>query len=455
MLLAAVVMLLCSSPLRAQADLAVQAQRGKQAMAEKQFADAAAIYAEISRALPNDAGMRMNLGMALALSGRPDEAVPHLERAVKLQPGLAAAWLFLGMSRLDLGEPSKAVPALRSVVAAEPGNARARELLGEALLALDNYGEAAAAFRAVTERQPENSRGWYGLGRSYEGLTRAAFAGLEAIDGGSPFVLMLQADAFAASGDTSKAEQLRQQAIERRSDLRAAPDCGSQAKSLAPRPECEFLAGRYASVVQMTRNGRTAASRYWLIRAYNELAREAFGRLSALPVSPELHQFRAEVHSRSGRHQEAAGELRSALTLVPDDLGLQKDLAAALYRAKSYDEAVTVLERVTVRDRSADSHFLLGDVLLITGRSTDAIPILEKAVALDPALLVARASLGRAYVQTGKPDAAIPHLKAALEIDEDGSLHYQLARAYQSTGRPELAKQMLAKYAAMQKARQR
>ena len=44
-------------------------------------------------------------------------------------------------------------------------------------------------------------------------------------------------------------------------------------------------------------------------------------------------------------------------------------------------------------------------------------------------------------------------ISAALKVDEDGSVHYQLARAYQATGRTAMAKQMLEKYAAIEKAR--
>jgi len=64
--------------------------------------------------------------------------------------------------------------------------------------------------------------------------------------------------------------------------------------------------------------------------------------------------------------------------------------------------------------------------------------------------LRARASLGLAYARTSQAERAIPHLKAALELDADGSLHYQLARAYQATGQAELAKPILQKYQELQ-----
>jgi hypothetical protein len=55
-------------------------------------------------------------------------------------------------------------------------------------------------------------------------------------------------------------------------------------------------------------------------------------------------------------------------------------------------------------------------------------------------------------MQLGQDAAAVPHLKAALPLDQDGSLHYQLGQAYRSTGQIELAKQTLTTYQQMQRA---
>jgi tetratricopeptide (TPR) repeat protein len=61
-------------------------------------------------------------------------------------------------------------------------------------------------------------------------------------------------------------------------------------------------------------------------------------------------------------------------------------------------------------------------------------------------MLGARASLGLAYARVGQPVKAIPHLVAAASIDEDGSLSYQLSRAYQAAGQPDNARQALERY---------
>ncbi len=55
-------------------------------------------------------------------------------------------------------------------------------------------------------------------------------------------------------------------------------------------------------------------------------------------------------------------------------------------------------------------------------------------------------------MQIAEPAKAIPHLKAALPVDEDGSLHYQLARAYTATGQPQLGQEIMKQYQEMQRA---
>ena len=66
-------------------------------------------------------------------------------------------------------------------------------------------------------------------------------------------------------------------------------------------------------------------------------------------------------------------------------------------------------------------------------------------------MLPARRSLASAYLRAGHEAKAIPHLQAALPSDEDGSLHYQLARAYQGTGEAAKAKEILRQYQELQR----
>lgn len=463
-------------------------------MAAGRFEEAIPLYSELVKAFPRNAGMRMNLAMAEYMAGHPRKAIPHFEAALKLQPKLAPAWQFLGAAHLQLGELAQAVEPLRKAVEAQPANKTARQMLADALLSLERFEQSAGQFRKLAEADPKHPKAWYGLGRSFEALSRRAFDDLQKTSSESPYLLLLMADALAKERKYSNAFYFFRQAAEKMQGLRDVhvaladiyqktghpdwaaveeeksrqippPDCGPQITRMSPgraavapafrKPECEFLAGRYQQVVALAKGRKTAESHYWLARAYNELALNAFSRLSQLPPSAETHELMAEIYRNQGRYADAVHELQDALKLSPENPGIQKELAEALYLNKDYQGAQALLEDLLKREPgSAALNFLYGDTLVQSQQLEEGIPLLKDAVRLDPKFLPAQAALGRAYLQIGQTGEAIPHLKAALEIDDDGSLHYQLARAYQSTGQQELAKQVLEKYQEIQKSAQ-
>jgi tetratricopeptide (TPR) repeat protein len=79
-------------------------------------------------------------------------------------------------------------------------------------------------------------------------------------------------------------------------------------------------------------------------------------------------------------------------------------------------------------------------------RPQRSVPFLEAALAADPKMREADASLGLALSRLGKYAGAVRHLEKSLELDNEGSLHYQLARAYQGLGSREKAAAAMAQY---------
>jgi len=224
-------------------------------------------------------------------------------------------------------------------------------------------------------------------------------------------------------------------------------DCASQ------KMECDFRDGNFAQLIVSAAGLKTPEACYWRTRAYNQLTLEAFARLGDMPQSAEYHELMATVKFDRREFHDAAQEWQEALKLSPGNSYIQKELALSLIRNKDLAGARTVLEPLVRQSPdSPELNYMLGDTLLNLQQVEDALPHLKKAVQGDQNLLVAHSSLARAYLQTNDYQHAIPHLKAALPIDEDGSLHYQLARAYQSSGQAELAKAMLKDYQEIVKA---
>jgi len=408
------------------------------------------------------------------MAGKRREAIPELEAAVKLDPGLAPAWLFLGTARLQLGETAASVNALKTVLDLQPDHREARQMLAGALLSLDRIEEATEQYQKLTEFDPESPEAWYGLGRSYEVLADHAFDKLQEAAPQSSYFLCLLADTRMRGQQFSSAFYLYRRALEGKPALRGLhkevgeiyrqtghrdwadeeekkelvlpPDCRAQAL------ECDYQAGHYNELITAAKDVSTPDSFYWRSRAYNELALSAFTRLGQLPPSAELHELKAHIYNSQKKYAEAAGEWRDALKFSPTDAQIQKQLAISLKFGQDYGAALPLLqELLRQQPASAELNYLAGDTLLALQRAEEAIHLLKRAVIHDPKLLAARKSLARADLAAGKAVEAIPHLKAALPTDDDGSLHYQLAQAYQASGQSELAKKTLADYQAIQR----
>ena len=457
-------------------ELAARAQQAKQAMATGRYGEAASLYGEIVRALPNEAGMRMNLGLALSMAGRAREAVPQLQAALKLKPDLLPASLFLGACYVELGQPAKATLPLETFLAAQPDHHDGRQMLADALLALERWGQAARHYRVLAQRAPDDAKAWYGLERSYEGVSREAFETLERTAPESPYLSLLVAQVAIAEERDKSAFPLLREAVAR--NVRPAeahealagiyeraghPDWASvereKAKGVpqpdcrAASPECAFRAGRYQEALEAARPLRTAESRYWTSRAADALAREAFDRLTALPPSAEAALVNVEVLRAQRRYEQSKEALARATAAWPDDPRLRREQATLLFIARRYAEARPLLEELLKREPdSAEYNLLLGESWVETKEPATGIPNLEKAVAAEPKLLRAHAVLGRAYLEDGQAARAIAHLEAALPTDEDASIHFQLARAYRETGQAEKATAALQAFQEFRKA---
>jgi len=451
-----------------QADeLVLKSQRAKQAMGAGRYEEAANLYQELVRALPGDAGMIFNLGLARYSAGRHREAAADFAAAVGLDPKLARGWLLLGMSRLKLEDPAGAAGPLERAVALEPADPIARLELGDALLKLDRYAEAARHLERLTELTPADPRAWYGLGSAYLGLAREAFERLEATAPNSAYWYALIARSRAEQQQYRSAFYFYRQALALRPGFRglhaaladiyrktgredwAAVELERE-RALGPLDcssalfECRFARDDFRGVLNLAARREDPEALYWRSRAASALALNAFARLDGLGPSPYRHRVAAEALRLEERHAEAVREWRAALKLAPGDATLQLELARSLMANQEHKAALEVLdELVQSRPGWAEVHRLRGMALLGLQEPDKAVSPLEKAVRLDPGSTAARAALGRAYLQADRPAEAILHLEAAAESDDDGTLHYLLAQAWLRTGERQKAEAAL------------
>jgi tetratricopeptide (TPR) repeat protein len=456
--------------------LALESQQAKQLMSQGRFEEAIPLYRHLVNAVPGNPGLILNLGLAQEMAGHPADAVPQFETVLKAQPDNVPALTSLGMAQLQLNQPSRAIAPFQKLTAVQPDNRDARGMLAGALSAVGRSAEAAAQYRKLAAMDPSDAKAWYGLGKSYESLASDAFDRLEKIAPESPYVLELIGDSQVSRQQYRSAFFFYKQALEKMPSLRGvhsglaevyektghsdwAAAERQQEQSLQPlncqtqAAECMFDKGKLLEAAQAA--SKSPASLLWATKAYNGLALQSFDRLGALPESVEIHALKAEILRGHHQYLEEANEWRAALKIAPDDARLKHELLVSLFSAHDYQTVIAMLQTTANEHRnSPEDQFMLGTSLLRVQQPEKSLPYLQSALRERPDMQAADASLGMALALINRPADAIPHLEKALALDEDGSLHYQLARAFQAQGNTRRARELMVKYQQIQRQNQ-
>ena len=349
------------------------------------------------------------------------------------------------------------IVSLERAVAARPADVESRRILAEEYSASGRFTDAVAQLRRVTELAPELASAWYALGHAYNAIKQEAIATFDTRPEDSSWRQLLGADALLANGHVIDAFTVYREVLEQLSSMVSVHDSvariyeqtghanwAARERAIGARSAidcvrrkalCEFRAGRYRSALTAALAQPDSESRYWRARAANELALGAFKRINELADSPERRAVRATLARVEERYIDAIAELKAALTFAPGDPALVYELASAYYSAQDYEQAVATLSpQLQARPGEARLLKLTGYSLLRLRRLEEAVPVLQLAVERDATDPGPRLALGQAYLQNGDFAAAIPLIEPQLADDRDGSLHAQLARAYNGLG---------------------
>lgn len=319
----------------------------------------------------------------LAVSGKLTESIAIYRSLIQQTPRNATLLLNLAIVEYQARQYEAASSTAESALAIDPSLLPAKLFHGASRLELGDYASAVRSLTAVTAATPRDRNARLMLGES-----------------------LVETGAFSD----------------------AIPHLQFATQALPENPRAWFALGR-------AMEGQSDSAH----------AAEAWARLEALPPSLQLHLHRAQIHDREERWRESAVEWQAALRFDPGNGRLRLGHAWALYRCHDYQAAIAALDGPPPQ-QSADAQFLRGASLLNLQQPAAAIPILRTAISASPDHTAAKAALGQALLQTGKPLEAISFLKDGLSGDTDGTLHFQLFRAYQLTGQDAEARVALNAY---------
>jgi tetratricopeptide (TPR) repeat protein len=205
---------------------------------------------------------------------------------------------------------------------------------------------------------------------------------------------------------------------------------------------CSYFTGDFKTALitaeRMKSNPATVVQGlYWESKADEKLAVKALARAGEIdPDSPQLHVLTGNSFRQQRRWSDAEAEYRKAVTLDPRSRVARLSLAIALFTELKNDEALSINNSVlTDSKEDPEANLLASEILVQEHKFHDAEPYLSNCKNLKPEL-VPRVHIlrGEVYAETGRTTDAIAEYKLGIAGDEDGSIHFQLARLYQKTG---------------------
>lgn len=174
------------------------------------------------------------------------------------------------------------------------------------------------------------------------------------------------------------------------------------------------------------------------MRASQELAQEA-------PNSYQAQELQAESFESQGRWEQAAAEYRKILDQNPAAPGIHFRLGRVAL-SKGESEANTADARkefeqeLKLDPTNAAAEFSLGEIARRAGQWDDAITHFSAAAKIDSGFAEAYLALGMSLASAQKfADAVAPLERYVKIVPDDPAGHYQLAIAYDRTGRKENA----------------
>jgi Flp pilus assembly protein TadD len=321
-------------------------------------------------------------------SGNAAEAAALYRQALQLKPSWSEGWWYLGMAAYDADAYPDCRQAFGKFLELEPESAPAAALLG-----LCEY--QAGAFREALRHLSDARAATGGLPPEVEQVARFHHALL-----------------LTAAGRFDEATRVLRPLIPKAAGNRTlltAVGLDALQVPLMPANVPETLAPA------VTAAGETAA--LWVSGDAAKTA-AAFRDLQArFPSAPGVHAFYAKYLLAEARPPDAVRELRAELGLNPGNARARTLLALVLEKLGNIAEALPLAAQAAADAPDLPrAQYAYGLLLLDSGETAKAIPLLEAAERADPGQLEFHTAAARAYSKAGRHEDARCERRASIDL---------------------------------------
>ncbi len=367
-----------------------------QAALDKQdFEGAAQNYRDYLAKKPNDAIVHYDLGYIYSALNRPDDAKSEYQRAIELDPKMAAAYLNLGITLL-VSDAAAAVDPLKKADELKPDDARTKWLLGSALDRSGKQTEAIEQLQAARKLDDADIKIRLSLGHALLASNRPADAEAE------------YRGALGLQGTPAEMAQAHRGLEETLLAEKKSPDAAS---------ELELYLESHPNDIKARVDH---ASMLFDLGKYEDSLAELDRAAKSGPEDLRALKLRSDVLWKQKRYGDAVVALNKAVAIAPKDPDIAARLGEAYLLAKDYPNAVHWLAAAyTANSNATDVLVSLVDAEYGTKNYTQALAALDqlaKRQDLPPASWYVRASC---YDNLGQLEPALDAYRKFLQLNKD------------------------------------
>jgi tetratricopeptide (TPR) repeat protein len=283
----------------------------------KRCCGASAVAANVSPSDPQAARIHFQRGLEALKSGRPSDAIPFLNEAIRADASFFEAHHVLGSALMRVGRFADASSVLLRALMLRPDSAAAWRDIGTSYDRQNLHAPAIEAYRRASELEPQSGDVLLRLAQLYTSYSRMdeasdCYERAAAIKPGTTQARLYRADARLLVGDIPGAEEWARKAVA------LAPESGAARATLAG---LFYAQGRFdeaAASFEEALRLNPAEGRCWIgladCRRYSAGDNSIVDRMRAVLQRSDLNDFnRMAVHFALGKIYDDCGDYAHAM----------------------------------------------------------------------------------------------------------------------------------------------
>ena len=374
------------------------------------YLPAALAFQRAIRLEPKQFAWRYYLAAAEENAAQPEQALSAVTDALRIRPDYTPAVLKRGALLLKLGRFKESDAVLQPLLAQNSGSAETLYTLGRLKFAQGDFTAAEDLYRRACEAYPTYGAAWFGLAESGRRLGHTE-------ESDKDYRLAESYKDRTPPSDDELLRDVRKLAIGIENRL-------AEAKRLMDHRQFDEASRIYKEVLTgHPDNPDSLVNLLYMAQFPNQSSPEEVEALYAnasrvSPDVPQVYLYHGTALASQGKYDAAVAAIEKGISLKPDDGEAQAWLADIMMRQHRPAQAIEHYRLALAVDPSfRPARLMLAQLLINTGRSREAIPVLLPALQrndkVTPLFLM---TLAQAYANTGDPAKAIEYLKQARPL---------------------------------------